>query len=124
MAYEILLFILIIVVGTMGELCVTRAMKSVGEIKDFRPASLLRLGVRMLRVGWMRLGLLMMAVAFFALLAMLSIEKVSVVIPITALSYVVGAVGGKLFLGERVSWKRCAGVLLVCIGIVLVVISA
>lgn len=123
MLYEVVFFILIIVVGTAGELCVTRAMKSMGEVTDFRPAALIKIVPRALSIGWMRLGLTLMAVAFFSLLGMLSLEKVSIVIPMTALSYVVGTVGGKLFLREQVSWRRCAGVLLVCVGIALVVLS-
>jgi drug/metabolite transporter (DMT)-like permease len=122
--YQILLFVLIIVVGTAGELCVARAMKDIGEIEDFRPASLVRVLAGALRLRWMQLGLLMMTVAFLALLAALSVGKVSVVIPVTALSYVVGALGGNFFLREHVSWRRCFGVLLVCLGTALVVISA
>lgn len=38
----------------------------------------------------------------------------------TALSYAAGALGGIVFLGERVSRRRWAGVLLVCIGVTLV----
>jgi drug/metabolite transporter (DMT)-like permease len=62
----------------------------------------------------------MMALAFFSLLAMLSIENVSFVVPVTALSYAAGALGGVFFLGERVSTRRWVGVLLVCIGVTLV----
>ena len=69
MEYQILLFVLIIVVGTAGELCVARAMKNIGEIEDFRPASLVRVIAGALRLRWMQLGLLMMTVAFLALLA-------------------------------------------------------
>ena len=61
-----------------------------------------------------------MAVAFFALLGMLSLAKVSFVFPSTALSYAAGALGGRFFLGERVTPQRWFGVLLVCIGVVLV----
>ena len=71
----------------------------------------------------MQLGLLMMTVAFLALLAALSVGKVSVVIPVTALSYVVGALGGKFFSASSFV-GRCVGVLLVCLGTALVVISA
>ena len=62
----------------------------------------------------------MMALAFFSLLAVLSIENVSFVVPVTALNYAAGALGGKFFLGERVTPRRWAGVLLVCIGVTLV----
>jgi drug/metabolite transporter (DMT)-like permease len=55
------------------------------------------------------------------LLTMLSVENVSVVVPMTALGYVVGALGGKFFLGERVETRRWLGVLLVCAGVALVV---
>jgi drug/metabolite transporter (DMT)-like permease len=39
------------------------------------------------------------------------------------LSYAFGALGGKLFLGERVTPQRWAGVLLVCVGVTLVFIG-
>jgi drug/metabolite transporter (DMT)-like permease len=50
----------------------------------------------------------------------LSVENVSFVVPVTALNYAAGALGGKLFLGERVTPRRWAGVLIVCIGVTLV----
>jgi drug/metabolite transporter (DMT)-like permease len=118
-----LLFAVVVVVGTGGELCVTRAMKRVGEVTEFHPAALLRVFLRALRVGWMWLGVAMMTVAFFSLLGLLSIENVSFVVPVTALSYAAGALGGVFFLGERVSTRRWIGVLMVCIGVTLVYFS-
>jgi len=120
---EIILYLLIIGAGTGGELCVARAMKVVGEVKDFRPSALLRLVPRVLRVPWIWIGLTLMGTAFFSLLAVLSIENVSLVVPVTALSYAAGALGGKFFLGEQVTPRRWAGVLLVCIGVALVVVG-
>lgn len=122
-AGETILLFLIVVAGTSGELCVTRAMKTIGEVKDFRPGALIRVLVRAVQVPWMWLGIALMAVAFFALLGALSIENVSFVVPVTALSYAAGTLGGQFFLGERVSRKRWAGVLLVCIGVTLVFIG-
>jgi uncharacterized membrane protein len=61
-----------------------------------------------------------MTLAFFSLLAVLSIENVSFVVPVTALSYAAGALGGIVFLGEQVSSRRWLGVLLVCLGVTLV----
>ena len=110
---ELIFYPLIIGAGTGGELCVTRAMKVVGEVKDFRPAALVDVITRALRVSWMWAGLTLMGTAFFSLLA----------VPVTALSYGAGALGGKFFLGERVSPRRWAGVLLVCIGVALVVVG-
>jgi drug/metabolite transporter (DMT)-like permease len=117
---EALLLFLVVVSGTGGEICVTRAMKHVGEVTDFRPLALVRVILRAMRVTWMWIGIAMMALAFFSLLAVLSIENVSFVVPVTALNYAAGALGGKFFLGERVTPRRWAGVLLVCIGVTLV----
>ena len=120
---ELIFYCLIIGAGTGGELCVTRAMKVVGEVKDFRPIAVVGVILRALRVPWMWLGLFLMGTAFFSLLAALSMENVSLVVPVTALSYGAGALGGKFFLGEQVTPRRWAGVLLVCIGVAVVVMG-
>lgn len=120
---ELFFLFIVVVIGTGGELCVTRAMKVVGEVHDFRPAALIRFVLRAMRVGWMWIGIGMMTLAFFSLLAMLSIENVSFVVPVTALSYAAGAVGALLFLHERISKQRWLGVLIVCVGVTLVWLS-
>jgi uncharacterized membrane protein len=120
---ELLLLCVIVVAGTGGELCVTRAMKQIGEVTDFRPAALARFIFRALTVGWMWMGIAMMALAFFALLTTLSFENVSFVVPVTALGYAAGAVGAMLFLRERISAQRWIGVFIVCIGVTIVLFS-
>lgn len=117
---ELVLLFFIVIAGTGGEICLSRAMKQIGEVHDFHPASILRVMGRAMMVGWMWLALLLMATGFFALLGMLSIENVSFVIPVSALSYVVGAWGGSMLLGEKVTAQRWLGVLLVCLGVTLV----
>jgi len=118
--YKFIYFFMIVVAGTLGELCVSRAMKRVGEVHDFRPAAIVKVIGRALRVKWMWIGVGMMTLAFFSLLAVLSVEKVSFVVPVTALSYVAGALGGRFFLGERITLSRWTGIALVCIGVTLV----
>ncbi len=118
--HDFVLFFLIVVAGTGGELFVSRAMKVVGEAPSLHPGKMVRVILRALAVPWMWLGVGMMAVAFFALLGALSLYNVSFVVPVTALSYVAGAFGGVTFLRERVSPQRWLGVLLVAIGVTLV----
>lgn len=120
---EFVLFFLIIVFGTCGELCISRAMKQTGEVKDFRPLALIKVALRALQVRWMWFGVALMTIAFFSLLAIFSSENVSFVVPVTALGYLVGALGGRFFLGERVSLRRWIGISLVCIGVSLVLIG-
>jgi len=120
---EFIFLFLIVTAGTGGELCVSRAMKTIGEVHDFGPAAVARFVFRAARVGWMWLGVLLLTVGFFSLLGMLSLENVSFVVPVTALSYAAGALGALLFLHERISRQRWLGVLLVCIGVTLVWLS-
>ena len=114
------MFALIVVAGTGGELCVSRAMKVVGEAPSLRPTEVAKVILRALRVPWMWLGVAMMTVAFFSLLGALSIYDVSFVVPVTALSYVAGAFGGVVFLHEHVTFQRWLGVSLVAVGVALV----
>ncbi len=102
-----------VVTGTGGEICLTHAMKLLGEVHDFRPArNCWRSLLRALRVGWLWFGVLLMTASFFSFLAMLSWFPVSFVIPATSLAYVAGAFGAKLFLGERLNATRWAGIAL------------
>jgi drug/metabolite transporter (DMT)-like permease len=120
---EFLFLTLLVISGTGGELCVTHAMKKIGEVHDFHPLALVKFILRALRVGWMWLGIAMMAAAFFSLLAMLSFENLCVVVPVTALSYAAGAVGAAVFLRERISAQRWMGVAIVCVGVTIVWLS-
>jgi drug/metabolite transporter (DMT)-like permease len=120
---EPIFLFLIVAAGTGGELCVSHAMKTVGEVHDFRPSALLQFVWGAARVGWMWVGVGFMSLAFFSLLALLSMENVSFVVPVTALSYAAGAIGATLFLREKISKQRWLGVLVVCIGVTLVWLS-
>lgn len=120
---EFIFLFLIVAAGTGGELCVSHAMKTLGEVHDFLPSALLQFAWRAARVAWMWIGIALMALAFFSLLAVLSMENVSFVVPVTALSYAAGAIGATLFLREKITRQRWLGVLVVCVGVTLVWLS-
>lgn len=115
-----LFFFFVVVAGTAGEMFVSRAMKNIGEVHSFRPGAIAGVVGRALVEPWMWAGLGSMAVAFFSLLVLLSRANVSFVMPVTALSYVMAAVGGRFFLSEQVNANRWLGVSLVCFGVMLV----
>ncbi len=115
------LFIIIIVFCSQGgEIAISFAMKKIGEVKNFSPRCLLGTLGRAFRVGWIWIGVGLMAVAFFSLLALLSWANVSLVVPATAASYFVGTLGAQFLLKERVDRTRWFGVVIVCIGVALV----
>jgi drug/metabolite transporter (DMT)-like permease len=121
---RVVLFIAIVVLGgTAGDIAVSHAMKQIGEVHPLTPAIIFRVLGRAFRMGWIWIGIALMAVGFFSLLALLSWADVSVVVPATALSYVAGAFGAKFLLHEDVTPVRWAGVLLVCLGVALISMS-
>jgi drug/metabolite transporter (DMT)-like permease len=117
---ELVLFFFIVMAGTGGELCVSRAMKSIGEVHDFSPKAILGFLYRSARLPWMWAGIALMSLGFFSLLAILSFQEVSFVVPVSALSYAAGAFGAKAFLGERISQNRWVGIAVVCVGVTMV----
>jgi len=117
---EYILFFFIVVAGTGGELCMSHAMKSIGEIHDFRPRSLLRFVGQALGLPWLWAGISLMALGFFSLLAILSFLEVSFVVPVSALSYAAGAFGARFFLGEKINRNRWVGIAIVTAGVTLV----
>jgi drug/metabolite transporter (DMT)-like permease len=117
---QAILFLLIVVAGTGGELCISRSMKSIGEIHDFRPRSLIQFVRAALRLRWTQAGVALMALGFFSLVVVLSFDEVSFVVPFTALSYVAGALGARVFLGERISRHRWLGIATVALGVTIV----
>jgi ceramide glucosyltransferase len=112
-----LILTFVVVTGTGGEICLTHAMKLLGEVHDFHPGAIASFVLRALRVGWLWFAVLLMALSFFSFLTMLSWFPVSFVIPVTSLAYVAGAIGAKLFLGEQLNATRWAGIGLICLGV-------
>jgi drug/metabolite transporter (DMT)-like permease len=109
----------VIFASTAGEISITYGMKNVGEPHRLLPREIFEFLKRALRTGWFWLGIPMMTMSFYATLVLLSWAPVSLVVPATALSYAVGALGAKFILKERVSRMRWAGVGLVCLGVML-----
>jgi drug/metabolite transporter (DMT)-like permease len=110
----------LVLAGTGGDLAVAHAMKRLGELHSFSPLAILRFLGRAFREGWMWVGIAQMTLAFASLLALLSWDALSFVIPASALNYVAGALGGKYLLGERLTAPRWLGIALVSVGVALV----
>jgi drug/metabolite transporter (DMT)-like permease len=111
---------IIVLSTTGGEVAVSHAMKKVGELHSFALRSLLGFLGQALRETWFWLGIGLLALGFFSVLAILSWQDVSFVIPATALGYVAGALAARMVLGERLTPRRWAGIVLVSVGVVLV----
>ncbi|HUN64169.1 MAG TPA: hypothetical protein VMU53_19365 [Candidatus Sulfotelmatobacter sp.] len=118
-----LMLVFFICWSTGGEIAMTYGMKQVGEPESFRPMAMMRFIGKAVRNGWVWFALPLLAASFYSLLILLSWAPLSVVIPASAFNYVVGTFGAKYLLNEQVSVKRWMGVVMVCAGVTLVLLT-
>ncbi len=120
MLKTILVMLVAITAGTIGDLLLAKGMKEVGDISTMNLRGIFNVANQALTNPKLIIGTAMLAIFFFLWLAVLSWEDLSVALPIQALNYVLVAFLSQYFLGEIVSPLRWAGTLLVCIGVMLI----
>ncbi len=111
------LVLLIMGCNTTGDLLNAFGMRQQGKVRDFHPSALRRLFKALAHNRYVLGGIAAMAVAFFALLALLSLADLSFAVPATAGSYIFETILAKFILKEDVRWQRWAGALLVACGV-------
>ena len=74
----------------------------------------------MLSNPWLWGAVLAYGMSFVLWLAVLSKTPVSVAFPFLSIGYVIVAVGGYLFFGERISAAQICGLCAICAGVVLI----
>ena len=114
-----LLVAVIVTATTASEVLQSREMKKHGEIRDFRPSALGRALAALARRGFLLFSVCLMAVSFFAFLALLSVADLSFAVPATAATYVLETLLARYVLKEQISPKRWAGAGLVACGVAL-----
>jgi drug/metabolite transporter (DMT)-like permease len=112
-----ILVIIIVVCNAGGDLLNSKGMKRHGEVHDFRPGGIARLVRKLVRNFHVVAGIVLMAIAFFALISLLSIADLSFAVPATASSYIIETVLAKYVLREHISGLRWLGAAFVAIGV-------
>jgi drug/metabolite transporter (DMT)-like permease len=111
----------LVVFGTVaGDLLKAAGMRRLGEVDDFRPASLGSALGRAARSAWLWACLGGYTVSFFGFMALVSVTDLSFAVPATAAGYVVETVLARIALGEDVSVRRWLGAALVTVGVAMV----
>ncbi len=111
----------IVVLGnSSGDILLTRAMRETAGPAAAGSGGLLATAGRVLRNRNFLLSLATNGVALASFVAVLSWADLSFAFPATSLVYVVNALCAKRFLGETVTPRRWAGIVLVCAGVALV----
>jgi drug/metabolite transporter (DMT)-like permease len=121
MSLQIVLLVAVLVLANAtGEVLIAKSMRELGEISTLRLPALLKLGWRLLGNKFFVTGFVLMTLNFLVFLVLLSIADLSLVMPLTALGFVIKTVGAKIFLHESISRERLIGTLLVCAGVALI----
>ena len=111
----------IVAAATAGDVLQAYAMRKIGDLGDLRRThGFMHVVGCVLKSGPFMIGLLCMAVAFFALLFALSWADVSLVAPASAsLTFITNAIAAKLFLHENVDRRRWFAAMFVAGGVAL-----
>jgi drug/metabolite transporter (DMT)-like permease len=108
---------LAVIANTFGNFLLSVGMRSM----DFKPWASPLQYISIFANPWIDAGVVLLLVWFAAQLSLLSWADLSYVLPITAASYVLTAVLGKVFLHEFISLSRWFGILAISMGVLLVI---
>jgi drug/metabolite transporter (DMT)-like permease len=113
-----LLVILLIglVFESTGVILLKKGMNGIGDIRGYTAAEVVRVVKAGVTNPQILLGVFFEALFFICLLILMSESEISFLWPLTALSFVFATFAAIWFLGEKVSWIRWTGVILIMIG--------
>ncbi|HEY4087907.1 MAG TPA: EamA family transporter, partial [Bryobacteraceae bacterium] len=97
-----------------------RGMKNHGEVREFHPGAIRRALWALARNKWVILSTMAMAVSFFAFIRLVSIAPLSFAVPVSAATLIPETILARIFLREKVDWRRWAGAALIALGVVLI----
>ena len=115
---------LAVTAGTVGDILLAKGMKELGDLSSMNLHGIIDTALRAMTTWKIIVGTAMLAIFFFLWLAVLSWEDLSVALPMQALNYVLVALLAKYLLHEQVSPLRWGGILLVCVGVMLITKSS
>jgi len=113
-----------IIFGAIGDLFLSRGMQAAGEISVHRLSDIPHAIKQIVTSKLVLFGVISMAIFFGSYLASLTMADVSVVNPLTALSYLIASAWAYFIWHERIKGMRFAGIALIVAGAILVGLSS
>jgi uncharacterized membrane protein len=120
MAKTVVLVLIAAVIGGTGHVMLAKGMRAVGDLVEAPAHRMGGMVGRALSSPWVLLGVALQATFFSMYLTLLSRADVSLVLPMTAVDYIVVALLAQHLLGEPVTAVRWAGIGLIVSGVFLV----
>ena len=111
------LLVPVILFGPAGNALLGKGMKQIGAVRDYSPAALASLLLRIFTSPWIWLGIACLLTFLVSYMVLLSWADYSFVMPVTAITYAITAFIGNWLLGETVTPQRWLGIALICLGV-------
>ena len=124
MLKTIVVMLLAITAGAVGDIFLTLGMKAFGDLSTKGVREMIELAFRAMTSPKLIIGTILQAAYFGLWLAVLSWEDLSVALPMQALNYVIVAFLSQWYLGESVTLLRWTGIVIICIGVGIVTKSS
>ncbi|HXG04711.1 MAG TPA: EamA family transporter [Candidatus Binatia bacterium] len=120
MIKTVVLVLVAAIIGGTGHVMLAKGMRQVGDLIEAPAHRMGGMVSRVVRSPWVLLGVALQATFFSLYLTLLSRADVSLVLPMTAVDYIVVALLAQHVLGEPVTAVRWAGIGLIITGVFLV----
>ncbi len=115
-----ILILLMVFFSPLGNILLSKGMKGIGSAKDWAPADVFQILIKILTSGTIWLGIASLVTFFIAYMLVLTWADYSYVQPASSFSYAVVALLSYFLLGEVVSPLRWAGIAVICVGVFIV----
>ena len=116
MARIVLILVIAVIVESVGVAFLSGGLKEIQGVKEITAGEILRVARSGVTNGKILLGVALEAAFFGTLLYLLSKRSVSFVWPMTSMGFIFTTLAAVIFLHEKVSPARWAGVLLIALG--------
>ena|SRR5688572_1900545 len=120
MVKTLVLVLIACVLGGAGHVFLAKGMKTIGDMTEAPSSRLGAMVGRTLSNPWVLCGVFLQALFFAMYLVLISRADVSMVLPLTAIDYIVVVFLAQMLLGESVTSMRWVGVALIVVGTTLV----
>jgi drug/metabolite transporter (DMT)-like permease len=114
------LLVLMVILGPLGNVLLGKGMKRIGATVSWNPTDLAHLLTQLSGSGFIWLGIGCLIAFFAAYMLVLSWADYSYVQPASAVAYAMVALLGHFLLGEVLTPVRWTGVLIICLGVLVV----
>jgi uncharacterized membrane protein len=120
MVKTLVLVLIACVLGGAGHVFLAKGMKTIGDMTEAPSGRLGGMVSRTLSNPWVIFGVFLQALFFAMYLVLISRADVSMILPLTAIDYIVVVFLAQMMLGETVTSMRWIGVALIVVGTTLV----